>query len=657
MKNKKVVQFRRSRVITGAGISNGYEPRINADSASVQRYESANTFTLSASTSKAITPDQMAQTGTAMIFLGASPMGTNAAIGAKLAVPEKQFGPFKEQNRQVIYGRMVRDEWKEEILTNFVVEPTEIVKKIGTDSVEILLGFDVLSPTTKRKGMVPLKDYIGKMSKVIRAQWPEFRLYDVGKNPEKAFQEYLSRIYAECKDTLSSREIYIFAGWNDKCHYLSGADTNCESDRILPDISNLSASELYKWNYRILSLSRDSQIAVMLDIQFHSDVLQKPFDDAGSPIQHMANYVGSTGSRKTATAKVLNGSGFNINTVVNFTATDAGINLMVKSRCRDATLVLDNLSNAMDKSMLRTLNQFLLQFGDSDGRVKTANGGTELVQNEIRCAVVITSESHLECLQLSNRLRMIAIPFSKDSIDNAVLSNFQWDRRSSKLKKCSSGLDQYKAAFIRYVEEHYDEIVELVSFLQPPEFPLRFARQARTYKNLVAIATIILKFGEDCGALSAGQGATILAREWLPAIQAIMRSNETVCCSDEPYKLFLHAIVSGVAQKLFPVAPDKVVFQKQSAQFLGFWDGQVLKIDPTRAYAYVINFYRTKGFTATANDIWTALRDKGISEGYADKGKKATSLFKKVKINGTQIEMLCLIWAEVEKVVLKEENQ
>lgn len=649
-------KFQRSRNVTRAKACMEHAPRIHAEHGAVQMYEAENSFKHSASASIAIAPAQLAQTGTAMICMAPPSTGTPSKTISENVATEKQYGPFRVQDHHLIYGRVVNGEERQDVLANFVVQPTEIIKKIGVSDVEILLGFDVVGELSIQKGSIPLKDYITKMSRVIRGKWPEFRIYDIGKNAEKIFQEYLSRVYSAVKGDLPCRELYLCAGWNDKNQYLSGADFNCESDRILPDVSALSAAELYKWNYRILSLSRDRNIGVLLDIQFHTDVLIKPFEDAGSPIQHLTDYAGGTGSRKTSTARVLNGSSFNLNSVVNFTATDAGINLMVKSRCRDATLVLDNLSNAMDRSMLRTLNQFLLQFGDSDGRVKTANGGKDLVQNEIRCAVVITSESQLEYLQLSNRLRTLSIPFTRDTIDNTLLSNFQWDRKVSKLKKCSAGLDQYKTAFIKYVEAHYLDLVEFIAFFQPPEMQLRFARQARTYKNLVAIAAIVLKFGRDCGALSEGQDSEIMANEWLPAIQKIMRYNEMLCYTDEPHKLFLRAIVSGVAQRLLPVTSSKEAFQTCSAQALGFWDGQVLKLDPTRAYAYVINIYRAKGFAATADDIWTALRDKGISEGYADKSKRTTTLFKKVKLNGTQIDMLCLNWKEVEKAMSEDEN-
>lgn len=657
MKRNNLIPFRPKRNRSGAVVPTEYEPRIKADSSATYQYAGAKMFTLSASTSKVITPEQMSRMGMVMIHLGAPSTSGNNAIGAKTIVPEKQIGPFKEKGQQLIYSWMVRDEWREDILANFVVEPVEIITKVGPDGAEDFLKFVITSPDVKREGTISMRDYISKMSKEVRARWPEFRLYDIGKNAEKAFQEYLSRIYAAVSDKLPHRTVYRFAGWNDANHYLSGADSDCESERVLPDVSNVSVAALYQtWIGRILSLGREPNLSVVLVLQFHADVLQKPFSDAGSPIQHMANYVGPTGSRKTATAKVLNGSFFNVNTVVNFTATDAGINLLVKSRCRDSTLVLDNLSNALDKSMVRTLNQFLLQFGDSEGRVKTANGGTELVQNDVRCAVVVTSESQLECLQLSNRLRMLSVPLTKDSIDNTVLAVFQWDRQTSKRKKCASGLDQYKASFINYVETHYDEIAEFVTFFQPPEMPLRFARQARTYRNLVAIATIILRFGENCGALSTGEGTEILEKEWLPAIQAVMRYNELLCYSEEPVKLFLRAIASGVAQKIFPVAPNKEAFQLNPSQLAGYWDGQVLRIDPNRAYTYVANTYRVKGFAATASDIWTTLRDRGISEGYHDKNKKVASLFKILTLNGVKLDMLCLKWSEVEKVLSEEEG-
>ena len=567
-------------------------------------------------------------------------------------VRERHLDNFIEKDDEV-FAKIQHDwQYKEIKLANFTVRVLGLCEVDGMDSVESYVIYAVSCPHQEPKDCKILKkDFIQNLLNDVCTSWPGLRIYSNVPNSTKLFREYLSESYETAEGSMPTARIYLEAGWTADGRYLSGSDWNCKSKCKIPDASGITATQISRTAQNIHLLSGDPRISVAIFLQFHADTLAHLFALAGFPIQHLMAYVGLTGSRKTAVATVMHGKMFNVNTVVNFTATEAAVDLVMHSICRDGTIVYDNFSNAKNRKMRDKINHFLLQFGDSIAKQKTANRGTELVKNEIRGCAVLTAESLMDNLQLSSRLRLLVVPFTETSIDNEVLTAFQEDRLQSERTGCPAMLDLYKASFIRFVEHHFTELIQFISEFLPPPLQLRFPRQARIYKILATVAAIAVRFLEECGTLSADDGARLLDESLIPALQDLLHYNESLHVTEDPIELFLQAIASGVVLNLIDIATDKDEFFKRAKTAIGFWDDQILKLDPRRTYRYVSGVYAAQRFTATEADIWAALRDKKISEGYFDKKKGMASLFKKIQVNGVTTEMLCLRWDKVEEIL------
>lgn len=579
--------------------------------------------------------------------------GTGATNGKKDDVVERWMGHFIERKDEVYVTVNRHGEYGEMKLSNFTLDVKCLAELVDTYATKLYVIYSIHCPSSADKlGKILQKDFIEHLSREIFRNWPELRIYSSVPNADRLFREYLSEKYA-FSDGARRRTIryYTEAGWTHDGRYLSGSDEDCINIRRIPDVSSVSAEDILQVARDARSLSSDPRVSAAILLSIHLDALVHLFSVAGFPVQHVMAYVGPTNSRKTETAKVTNARTFNVDTMVNFVATETGIDLTMCSLCRDMTMVLDNLSNAKNRDMQQKLLNFILQFGDSTAKIKTTNGGTELVQGEMRGCAILTAESTIDNIQLSTRLRIFFVPFSETSIDNNALSKLQADRAKSQKESCPTKLDLYKAAFIRFLERHYKDLIQFISDFQPPRFQLRYPRHARMYRILATTAAIIVGFWEECGALAKEEGEKIIEQFLVPAIQDLLRYNESLCNEDDPTKLFLRAISSGIGQRLIEVAENKRCFAEKGKDFIGYWDGQCLKLDPKRIYRYASHIYGTQRFTATEADIWDTLRDQKISEGYFDKKKRIASRFKSVQVNGVTTEMLCLRWDKVEEIL------
>ena len=138
-----------------------------------------------------------------------------------------------------------------------------------------------------------------------------------------------------------------------------------------------------------------------------------------------------------------------------------------------------------------------------------------------------------------------------------------------------------------------------------------------------------------------------MQNDWLPTLQRTMMANETICRQEDPWRMFIRAVLTGTAEKLFPVAPSKETFMQNTATCAGFFEGDCLKILPDRAYEFSGTYLAKSGqkLNAPLDDILSALLEQGISEGYAEKGRAKPRPTKKMKLNGTTVPILCIQWS------------
>ena len=386
-----------------------------------------------------------------------------------------------------------------------------------------------------------------------------------------------------------------------------------------------------------------------LFLEAHIDALLCPFELAGHPVQHLVVLVGPTNSKKTSIAKLLY-CHFNMEDKINFTATDAAIERSVEE-AHDGILVLDDMASAKDRIMMEKLNFILRQIGDSTGRVKTVNAGTKTERADTRCAVVITAESEPDRLQLSGQLRLLIVPVTQRSFDEVTLRKYQQDMVQARLRHIFSNWENYKTGFIRFVEANFLAIVATSSTYEP-EHRFRFPRQTECYMQYVILARLVMRFYYESGFLTKEFAEKILQEQWLPCIWRWIKANEVRCSEDDPVLLFLAALANGIATQQLVIAPDRKSFIAGKGEAAGFWDGNFLAILPEIGYEYAISYYAKLGcsITATAKDIVNYLYDRGISEGYEQRGRKGKPL-KKIKVNDLAIPILYLRYDKVKNML------
>jgi len=334
--------------------------------------------------------------------------------------------------------------------------------------------------------------------------------------------------------------------------------------------------------------------------------------------------IGESGSKKTSLAREM----FCLfgEAIINFQSTERAIELEVMNR-QDATLILDDLSSGNDKDLAMKFERILRQLGDSTGRKRAVNGGSEQDSVQTRCAITVTAESE-------------------------ILAFYQADSVKARSAGQFTKLEQYITLYIRFLECHYAEAVEVIrrAKFQASNSELNFARQATIFTMLTVQAELILNFWQSWGAVTAEESSN-LYDDWLAVIYAVIRENENRGQTAEPYLLYLQAIESAMTKNL--IAPNKD-FYSMNSRSIGYRERGNLMLDPDFAYSYVTDFYRKQNlmFKESQQNILNKLYEQNLLEVYPQKDHKP-KLLKSVKINGVAKQMICLKWTLAENFLMR----
>lgn len=504
---------------------------------------------------------------------------------------------------------------------------------------------------------LPIKN-VANFYDLLRKKYPQFYIFADNVKSSQYFAQYVSERYAAALKNLTTEKIFSFSGWyedNGIMQYLSGLSNNCISKRILADVSQINVPEICHQTLGILNIA-PVKIMLPLYLQLHLGFTMALFEKANRPAQYILALIGATGSRKTALAKFLY-CNFDVENVVNFTATDRGLELAFE-QCHDAVAVLDDFSSARDKSQITKLERVLRQVGDSSGRVKSTNGGRNIERADMRFALVLTAESPLTSLQQSSQLRNLVISIDKNSVNNEILRQYQREKTIAKLNYKFTLLEKYLSCYIDYLEKNHHQIIEKIISFETPILNLKFARQQELYQILSCQISIIANFYADIGMDTEGKLANYFQNTCLPVLQNIFLENQFSHFSSDPLFLFTKALSEMVARREILVANNRSEFEHSSNAMIGFWDKQFLKIIPNLVYGKVSEYYRHIGikFAVTSVDIFSLLLNNKISEGYNQKNHKA-KLFKKIKINNVNLDILCINWQNLEEFLRTYEVQ
>ena len=541
-------------------------------------------------------------------------------------------------------------------LCNFKVELLSSVQHIFLVKKEIFYKVKVYNKYASEVIEIPQDKYLNLYSELVKRH-ANFRIYSDSNKSAGLFKEYLSIIYQQSKESLKFNNFYEFSGWityKNKTHYISGSDENCGSNRQIGYLKNTTLKNIFAAGWQVLNLSEDTNVILPLFLQMHVGYTAKLFEDAGIPVQYILNIIGATGSKKTAVAKVLYAL-FDMKEAINFTATDRAIELYAE-QCHDATVLLDDLYSVRDKAALEKMHRFLREYADSIGRARSIKAGTEIERMDTRYSVVVTAENMLDGLQQSAKLRNFIVRVHKNTFNDNILRHFQIDAKEATFDKRLNSIEIYISAYIRFLENNYTQIVKKMISYQPPKLELKFARQHTIYKILSFQAELVLDFGKFCGFLT-DMDTQSLWSKWILILQNLIMENQYLCHQEEPYLLFLEAVMQNYAQKNLKICNTKAEYELTSKFSYGFVEQNILKLEASKIFNYVENYYTHigRGFSATFNDIISVLYEKGLIDVYEQKNHKAKML-KSVIINGVKTKFLCLKIDDIKLILESDED-
>lgn len=560
----------------------------------------------------------------------------------------------------------------ETLLTNFVCDVTSIftLKRWGFPKPSTAFVLNVTRHSdfsVKGRSLEVEVDNVdvGKTFKAIKERDPGCIIFADLPNANARFAEYISEKYAVAEEKFPSEKrstVFDIAGWAETAkgehRYLSADDDNCRSMRRMPKGSDFDAASYITYARTYLLSVAKPAVAVPLFLHLHAGYVAALLEESQHPLQYILNLAAPTGSFKTTLAEAFFLQ-FGVEKL-NFTATDVSWELLAVQG-HDASIVLDDLHDATSRELMAKFERFQRQYGDSSARGKSANGGTTLVRKPMRCAVTMTSEATLDNLKLSGKLRLACLEYSKRDIDKKILRKISNDIAVAHHEHTFSPVEIYISCFIRFVEEHYEELFKYAIRFEAPDIGLKAERLKSTFVVFRLLSAFVVRFWKASGIIDA-EGCDELCRKWEQLVGEWVLANEEGNLDTDPLRMFLSAVDILVAQRALAVSTDREAFMLQATSSAGFWEtnsdgNKRLCLDASRCYDSVVAFYRRKGlqFSLAEKDALRLVYDNGLSEGYVQKDRPDRP-YKRVKVNGASIKIMVLKWDDINDYLYKNKG-
>ena len=513
--------------------------------------------------------------------------------------------------------------------------------------------YEKLIVTLRGKNLVDIDIFLSEYSSLMQQvrKIPGYCLYSDTRRQIPLFEQYISEIYLKIVNVMSIEIVYQDSGWhmNELAmpHYYSGNDiNNCLSDFRLASTIDFNPRDLIEWGIGLFSIGI-YEVMLPLIIHAHLGYTLKLFEDAGYHEQYILLLIGDTGSKKTSLARVM----FNLfgEGLVNFTFTDRAIELSIMKR-QDSTLIFDDLSCGSDRLLSAKFERILRQLGDSTGRRRTINGGTEQDEVRTRCAVVLTAETDINALGKSSKLRTLAININKNSFDESALCKYQQEELESHSLGHFSKLEQYMTLYVQFLESNYIKIVETLSTERLMETPINFAfsRQAMIFKMMISQLKLIMDFWRVHVGISDNEYFAVY-NLYENFLINVLKKNEERIVEVESHIIFLQITKTLVATQGI-IALDKNTFLSCLSIYKGYWHGCNLMIMSDFLCSFVMNYcatYYKRIFPENLKSVLKKLYELDLIEVYEQKDH-APKLLKQVKINNMNQYFVCLKWQSVE---------
>lgn len=549
-------------------------------------------------------------------------------------------------------------------LTNFNFQITDFVRhhydRNGTTRLEVKY---VVSLSKDDIQSIPHDDYSSNLFSDISRHCPACLIYSrKAKDELKAIQ---AAVFAEAEKRLSVRDIYHYSGWeciDGSMEYLSAAKPYCQCDCNVSCVPAKDIQSAWKGGQDILDIGKkvyDAEgkvdfrksygIIIPLFLYLHMGFASKLFEDSGQAVQFILVIAGKSGSLKTSTVKAL-AEPFNEDGMLRFESTPRALELYRES-CIDQTMIVDDIYY-QGKRMMDKFEDLMRPFGDGIGRAKAKTGNSNSPERTVvRGGCIVISEEPLR-MQQSSSLRCITLEFEPDSIEGKVLEYFQEANQEARCSGVPSCVQEYFAAWIQYLEDNYEEVVKFLKTFKPQELPLRFKRHERAYFIFAAIAKIVLQWGEESGAINHTESSKRYGL-WLDIIADLMKKNEEMATTLEPWQIFIEALQSGIGTGKVALAADKREFLDNPKRFHGFKQisGDSHEVEYVLAHKEVIPLLRQqirdygRVINISSSQLLRELFEHGISLGYrnqADGEKSRNRPLKRIWLSSSSVEMLVI---------------
>ena len=424
---------------------------------------------------------------------------------------------------------------------NFVVENNVTERLVVTIQGVKVIDLDILS-----------KEYSSLMQHV--KEIPGYFLYSDTRKQQALFEQYISEIYWKMINTMPIEIVYGESGWHQTetgiWHYYSGNDVNncfCNfrlaNNIVYTFVDYGESRELIGWGMGLFGIST-YEIMLPLIIHAHLGYTLKFFEEIGYREQYILMMIGYTGSGKTTLARILFSLFGNklVKGLVNFTSTECAIERDIMKR-QDSTLVIDDLCKGTDSIMLEKFERVLRQLGDSTGRKKTINGGTEQVEVKTRCAVILTAESDIDALDESSKLRTLAVNIDKYLFNRLTFDMYKKEMEEAQRLGRFSRLEQYMTMYVQFLERNNMQVIQrlLEEREIPPPVQFAFPRQNTIFIMMRSQLRIMLDFWRTYVFVPDNQYWSVYYF-YVDFLIKVLKENEERICKAEPYIVFLQIL-------------------------------------------------------------------------------------------------------------------
>lgn len=518
--------------------------------------------------------------------------------------------------------------------TNFLLDILGIIHVVseGIDEVEeVELRVTILAARQRREVMRLPYSEIKSVLAIVSERFGEAILYAQGKATLLGhFQEF----FREKLAVSSHRYVIKTSGWNwlpgEKPVYVhDGAispreDVTYQTGLTIPIRGGLTPAEALSQALKLFGLARNPSRIVVPVLYAHMGILWGLFQKAEHPPRTLLFIEGTTGSLKTAVAKLLfNFSGRPENDIpASFRDTSASLEVKM-GQYRDRVLLVDDFCPANGlpkKTMEQTLEQLVRFYGDGIGRSRTNPQLKKTYEIKPRGLCAITGEDRSG--GHSSLLRCLFLSVDRGTYDKELLARFQTDPRL---------WTSHLAYFIRWCEEHAQDIIALLSYeftlkRKWAEGLLRERRLIDTCVSLALTAQVLIKYMSDVGTSDEEEKRRLYAVMETSIIQVCQESEQKSVEAD-PAKEFAHILLDALRREEARIGSVAEVEQSVGdfigVEYDGFW-----YLWPDKSYHLILSATQrmNQQFPMSDRALWEALVNAGVLVPAAEKSKGSNRL-------------------------------